>query len=73
MVMDMLKDGHWAPGMWFLDQETGRYYEVQGNEEWYKLEVYFAEHPDLPNTNTLKPEPQRLVRSYGDRQPPGGR
>lgn len=73
MVDDTLKDGHWVPGMWFLDQETGTYYEVRGNEEWYKVECYFADRPNIPNENNLKPESQRLVRSYGKHQPPGGR
>lgn len=71
-VETTLKDGLWTPGMWWLDQETGSKYEVQGNEEWYKVEVYLAERLNLDSEeeNHLKPEKQRLVRSRGKRQPP---
>ena len=62
-VMDTLKDGNWTPGMWWLDMKTGSKYEVQGNEEVHLF----------VGIRDVKSEPQRLVRSYGDRQPPGGR
>jgi hypothetical protein len=64
VVYQTLLDGLWTPGMWWLDEETGVRYEVQGNEEWHLLEACLGEK------NPVKPERQRLVRSYGKRQPP---
>lgn len=55
-VTDSLKDGNWPPGSWWVT-ETGSKYEVQGNE--------------LMHVIGGESKPQRLVRSYGKRQPPG--
>ena len=54
-----LADGNWPPGSWWLDMQTGSRYQVRGNYLVHLL-------------GEGKSKPQRLVRSYGDRQPPGG-
>jgi hypothetical protein len=55
VFMQTLEDGYWPPGSWWVT-ERGIKYEVQGNE--------------LMHVIGGESKPQRLVRSYGRRQPP---